>query len=379
MSGHQRARRISNQSSAGNGTGAPLVAENMTLTAASSHSAGRPSASLDEALQAYLQANPPSVDDILLELQGNGLGKDMDSANKRKNALVVNVVVPFGTPPGKNVLSVISNFDIDLGTRLSTAIPDAKAVKRSSFARPNVARCMYNLYVLMKEFDGAIVNGSMAIRTQQQQQFWQSVYHDSIKAWVETAEGLAMTSITHKANALFVKIEGIHVRRRFCEDGFVWTSDPLALACVSCQHTYVDMPNECKNFQLLNEQKNAAYAAELADWEEKKGRGEKVARKPTAPKLLVRVKHCHCHQFHCQGNPIVTPTQCPIRCINPLTRQRYEMVDGKCQCPLCVCQCSVAIKVRMTAQLHLRSFLQQFLSIYCISRRAMNRKLPLQV
>lgn len=336
MSSHQRAVRISSESAGASATlNGPQVVEN---DHASRHSIS---------IEAYLETNPPSIDDIVKELEGKNLGEGLEKVEQRKKALIDKVILPFSSQTGTNILAVVKNWDPESALRLTNALPTTKAIKRSEFTKSVLAKCMLNIYNAMEPINEVITSGVLALKTTAQRDFWKAVFDDSICCWFTIAKDLAKNTLANKASSMHVALDATQIARRFKEAGFVWSDDPLETACVSCGHCYVDMPNECRDFPLRNEKMNEKYKAEVAEWQTKKARGEKnVGNKPRAPKQLVRHKHCHCAQFHCAGNRIgVTTRQCPILCINPSTNSPFTIVDGICQCYVCLCNCRLAIKV----------------------------------
>lgn len=338
MSGHTRASRIATaplERSAGR-NGAHLAANDTSLPP---HDAN--------AIETYLESNPPTDEDILKELQGKGLGKGLEKVEERRQALISNVVIPFETDAGKNVLAVIKKWNSDVEETLVNAVPAKNAVKRSdSFPNIVLSKCLLNLYAAMKPIDDAIKSEKLFLRTTGQRDLWKKVFTDSIHCWINVAKSCAQNTIGNKASALFVALDARQMQRRLLDGGFVWTTDPLERACVCCRHMYTDMPNECKDFPSKNKEMNGQYTSILTEWQTKKDRGEKnFGNKPRAPKHFVRQKHCHCGQFHCGGNKIVAPIQCPLQCIDPSTGNRFDIVDGICQCTICLCNCRRAIKV----------------------------------
>lgn len=343
MSGHARAVRIATESK-GQSTGAEQASETQNQQSG-----------LPRDVEVYLESHPPTEEHILTELQSKNLGDGMDTVTERKKALLKNVVDPFeSTEEGKNFLALVKDWKPDAAEKLRNAIPASNAVKRSEFNKEKVARCMLNIHDVMLVIDSAIADEheSIVLRTASSKKFWNFVFKENVALWIQIATDLAKNTIASKACSLYVPLDGRQIGRRFKSGGFLWSDDPAERACISCHHSFVDMPNECKNFAAINKSKNEEHQAALREWQVKHDKGERnLGPKPRAPKQLIRQKHCHCGQFHCGGNPTPGPQQCPILCINPITKNRYNLVDNVCQCPICLCDCRLAIKVRDVVRL----------------------------
>lgn len=324
MSSHNRARCISADfSTASARSNRPQIARETTFT---------------DPVNAYLENHPPGQEEVLVELQGKGLGEGLQKVDC------------FASTSGKTFLTIVSAWNSNVSTAFDNAIPKKTELMRSNFNNERLAKCLLNLYKVMAQIDEAIndPNESIVLRTTAQQELWKFAFTDGIASWISLAKTLAINAAASKASLLFVNLDARHLNRKYKEDGFVWTDDPYERACVVCSHTFVDMPNNCKDVPERNRINIANQQTELAEWQKKKDCGEKnLGPKPKPAKQFTRVMHCHCGQFHCGGNTNVSIRQCPIMCIDSVTAQRYEIVDGVCQCPICICDCRRAVKVRL--------------------------------
>ncbi|CAB9517888.1 hypothetical protein SEMRO_889_G216550.1 [Seminavis robusta] len=141
--------------------------------------------------------------------------------------------------------------------------------------------------------------------------------------------------------------------RKFLKGGGVRPLKKSDWCCLFCGHEYIDEPASNAN----NEKK---FLAEIRQYEQKQqaedsqnggaGNNNSKLKKPKMPKPY---QLCHCHKFRCVG-PSSLGSTCPIKCINPVTNQRYPIVEGKCTCPLCKCICQISYAVGASEHLTLK-------------------------
>lgn len=340
MSSHHRAARISTESTA--------------LAAASNEAETFENRRfLSGAVEAYIDSNPPTTQDVLKQLESKHLGHGLETVAERKKALVENVLDPFLSPTGKNFISIVKSWNVDVGEQLEKSLPTKQAVKHTTYSNSILAKCLLNIYESMLCVDKAIKDPSKSIvlRTTAANEFWMKVFDNSVACWIGIAKTLAKSNMAKKAAELFHPLDAVQARRRYLERGYHPNDDPKQRTCICCEHLYTDFSNDTKDLHLKNKEIFDKHEQEVAQWQAKKNRGKSnVGNKPRNPKQLFRVKYCHCHQFHCGGNPLVGTTQCPMNCIDPRTKERFPVKDGICQCPICMCNCSVAIKVSLWSE-----------------------------
>jgi hypothetical protein len=157
-----------------------------------------------------------------------------------------------------------------------------------------------------------------------------------------TVKSMIVTLKPHEQNQLYL------------QQGFL-PVDPALCICVRCKHSFVDFPNSSKLVAQRNMAAMERFHTKKQEHEHDKA--EALRKKepfskhvPRAPTLEERILVCHCWQNYCNGIPDGAGNKCPIRCrdedgrpygVHPVTRT--------CLCPLCMCSCSFAVKVRTCA------------------------------
>ena len=102
-----------------------------------------------------------------------------------------------------------------------------------------------------------------------------------------------------------------------------------------------------RNVQAIEdfEVKKDEFAKEQAKASRYSNKTQKHA--PRLPKMEEPIVICHCHQFHCFGQPQGPGNTCPWKCTDPDSKQPFgKDAHGMCLCPICICHCQFAMKVR---------------------------------
>ena len=172
----------------------------------------------------------------------------------------------------------------------------------------------------------------------------------------KNARAAAATDLQALFSSQFITLRGPDRDRKYLQNGYL-PSIPALRRCLCCGHDNGDEPNENIARIQRNNQKKAAHNAQIesdkAAWasgqEVRNARNEVMTegRKRPDPKYETIIIVCHCEEFSCTTGDGPVPTdQCPIRCIDPSTGNRYSMdINGSCTCPICLCECSVAFTV----------------------------------
>lgn len=208
-----------------------------------------------------------------------------------------------------------------------------------------------------------------------------TVYTDSVMSKIEDVNLLqnlialregyiaAKSSAKHDAMSAvmkkLVKLTGRERDRKFLVKGSL-PQDEANRLCTCCGHEAVDEPDSNRSVLQSNQQKMDAHAAQArkdqADWDAgiqvkaNNGTVMVVGRSRPRPTMELLRQECHCVQMACLTNRgDVSEKDCIIKCINPATKERYEVVDGKCLCPMCQCDCRMAWSV---------SFFSSYRSVY---------------
>lgn len=198
MSAHNRARRIFTEASGASAT------SNDPVQTPNNHF------DLTDALQSYLESNPPTTDEILLELERKDrLGPGMATVGDRRKSLIENVVNPFDSDDGKNILSIVNAWNANAASTLRNAIPKKNNAQRTTFSGPVIAKCIMNLYYAMLPINEAIQdeNEAITLQTASYKEFWKSVFDDSVASWVQTATDLAINTKSSKVSSLYVNLD----------------------------------------------------------------------------------------------------------------------------------------------------------------------------
>lgn len=241
---------------------------------------------------------------------------------------------------GKNVRNLVNAWNADVASALDNVLPKVN-IMRAEYKKPKLAKTTLDLYYVLKTIDDAVRSEELALRPRQLT-FWKGVFVDNICAWVETAIYLANQTRVKSAKSLLIVLSPTQLRRPYLGNGGFLPEDEVDQKCLFCKHTFVDMPKSSASVLQQNQTLMEEHAQAMKEYEQKKKEGQSVPKAKPKLKLLVREKHCHCHQFTCCGAPTPSKTQCPIKCINPDTKTRYKVVGGVCECPLCLCRCKKA-------------------------------------
>lgn len=170
----------------------------------------------------------------------------------------------------------------------------------------------------------------------------------------DAAEYAKLANISKK----MVKLTGATRDRRFLVGGSL-PHDEANRQCPCCGHKdtdTVDEPDSNQRVIVANRQKTANHAAQAQRDRDAWNAGLPVynnsgtvlqqGRSRPQPKMDLITQECHCEQFSCLTNAgDVSKKDCIIKCINPETNARYEVVNGKCLCPICLCDCRKAWSV----------------------------------
>ena len=171
----------------------------------------------------------------------------------------------------------------------------------------------------------------------------------SLDVMYKAALHMASTEAQSKLSSQFVSVSTQEAERKYLQNGYLPT-DVADRLCICCGHGYTDEPNtnitDARDNELSRgqweRQVSEDRATQAAGGTVLTNRGQPMAegRQRPEPSYKNLIRHCHCIGSQCTTSSGPVPVEeCPKRCIDDATGERYgfDPASGRCLCPICSC------------------------------------------
>ena len=159
----------------------------------------------------------------------------------------------------------------------------------------------------------------------------------------------ASSDLQSKLSSQFVSVSQEESEQKYLQSGHLPT-DMNDCTCICCGHKYTDEPDSNRLSARSNAALRGQWERQIAEDEAIRSAGGQVlttrgtvmavGRQRPEPSYKPLTLKCHCKDSQCSTSEGPVPVhECPKRCIDDDTGERYgfDEVTGHCLCPICAC------------------------------------------
>ena len=297
----------------------------------------------------YNSVEPPTREEIIAELKKASFG----TVGEQKE------ILKFFIKNRSSIETKIGTENAVIIESFRKCIPSLDELKKAAFGAKPVATSLFDLdsvldFIRRQDDDQRATRAGVTDPINKMMM--------ELKDTIKSATSCARQSKDLAEQAKVITLTGEERDRMFLQGGGFLPQDEAHRYCPKCGHPSVDEPQKNRVVIERNKAKLENWSKEVEKFDECKRKGEPyvgssgrvLSRRPAKPQDEVAYVQCHCIQFGCISNAgDVDITECPIKCIDSATGERYgvDPASGDCLCPLCQCHCCAATKVSENYQL----------------------------